>query len=103
MADTSVVAKSVHNPSPKPTIVSHGATKICEDGETRSASKGRAENGESCRNRVVDDDKWKISLLPRFQGIDERADEFIAKFRNDMKLEREQSIREFEEMLKRSA
>ncbi|KAK6138875.1 hypothetical protein DH2020_027384 [Rehmannia glutinosa] len=36
-------------------------------------------------------------------GIDERAEEFIAKFRQDMKLEREQSLLDFEEMLKRSA
>ncbi|KAG6423981.1 hypothetical protein SASPL_114390 [Salvia splendens] len=98
MADTSVAAKSVHKQSPKPTTVSHGSAKISVDGEIRS------ENGESCRNRAVAD-KWKILLLPQFQGIDERADEFIAKFRNDMKLEREQqqSIREFEEMLNTSA
>lgn len=96
MADARVVAKSVHKLSPKPTTASHGAAKISVDGESRSA---RAENGE---DRVVAD-KWKIPLLPQFQGIDERADEFIAKFRNDMKLEREQSIREFQEMLNRSS
>lgn len=94
MADTSVAAKSLHKPSPKPT------TPKSVDGETRTSA--RVENGESSRNHVAAD-KWKIPLLPQFQGVDERADEFIAKFRNDMKLEREQSIREFEEMLNRSA
>ncbi|XP_052208010.1 uncharacterized protein LOC127811859 [Diospyros lotus] len=43
------------------------------------------------------------SSLPRFLGIDERAEEFISKFRKDMKLEREQSILDFQEMLARSA
>ncbi|KAL8515807.1 hypothetical protein ACS0TY_014487 [Phlomoides rotata] len=61
------------------------------------------EKGKSNESSKSNADKWKIPLLPKFRGIDERAEEFIAKFRQDMKLEREQSILEFEEMLKRSA
>ncbi|KZV31301.1 hypothetical protein F511_16287 [Dorcoceras hygrometricum] len=63
--------------------------------------KGIAKSGEISNNPAAAD-KWKIPSLPQFRGIDERAEEFIAKFRLDMKLQREQSILDFEEMLKRS-
>ncbi|KAL8263610.1 hypothetical protein R6Q59_021740 [Mikania micrantha] len=36
------------------------------------------------------------------RGVDERAEDFISKVREDMKLQREQSILEFHEMLARS-
>ncbi|KAK4427809.1 hypothetical protein Salat_1549900 [Sesamum alatum] len=64
--------------------------------------KGKAKAGESSRSSGSAE-KWKVPMIPQFKGVDERAEEFIAKFRQDMKLEREQSILEFEEMLKRSA
>lgn len=63
--------------------------------------KGKAKSDEISNNPAAAD-KWKIPLLPQFRGIDERAEDFIAKFRQDMKLQREQSILDFEEMLKRS-
>ncbi|CAI9118181.1 OLC1v1019712C1 [Oldenlandia corymbosa var. corymbosa] len=43
-----------------------------------------------------------VNSLSRFRGVDERAEEFISKFRMEMKLEREQSILDFQEMLARS-
>ncbi|KAH6770069.1 cotton fiber protein [Perilla frutescens var. hirtella] len=94
----SCVAKS----EPKPTTASHDAAKIYVDGKSNMGRKGKKaeNNGESGKSSDVAD-KWKLPSLPRFRGVDERADEFIAKFRNDMKLEREQSILEFQEMLKR--
>lgn len=39
---------------------------------------------------------------PEFRGVDERAEDFISKVRKDMKLQREQSILNFQEMLARS-
>ncbi|GJR78552.1 hypothetical protein Tco_0149337 [Tanacetum coccineum] len=39
---------------------------------------------------------------PEFRGVDERAEAFISKVRKDMKLQREQSILDFQEMLARS-
>nr|GEX24618.1 hypothetical protein [Tanacetum cinerariifolium] len=39
---------------------------------------------------------------PEFRGVDERAEAFIAKVRKDMKLQREQSILDFQQMLARS-
>ncbi|XP_021722008.1 uncharacterized protein LOC110689536 [Chenopodium quinoa] len=44
-----------------------------------------------------------ISSMPNIRGVDERAEEFISKFRQDMQIQREQSIIEFQEMLARSA
>ncbi|KAL3506137.1 hypothetical protein ACH5RR_031519 [Cinchona calisaya] len=47
-------------------------------------------------------DAWKLPLLPQLRCVDERAEEFISKFRQEMKIEREQSIIDFQEMLARS-
>ncbi|KAK9672883.1 hypothetical protein RND81_12G132000 [Saponaria officinalis] len=58
-------------------------------------------NGSSSKTGQV---KWKeyVSKLPIIRGIDERADEFILRFRQQMKLQREQSIIDFHDMLARS-
>ncbi|KAK9288550.1 hypothetical protein L1049_017009 [Liquidambar formosana] len=51
------------------------------------------------------DDAWKaiIASSPQLRGVDERAEEFISKFHEEMKLQKEKSILDFEEMLARSA
>ncbi|KAK6929781.1 Protein of unknown function DUF761, plant [Dillenia turbinata] len=48
-------------------------------------------------------EKWRaaVSMLPQLRGIDERAEEFISKFREEMKLQGENSNLEFQEMLAR--
>ncbi|KAK6161296.1 hypothetical protein DH2020_004677 [Rehmannia glutinosa] len=74
-----------------------------DESSRENLEKGKAKAGESSKSSAQSADKWKIPSLPQFRGIDERAEEFIAKFRQDMKLEREQSLLDFEEMLKRSA
>ncbi|KAL9161842.1 hypothetical protein ABFS82_07G047900 [Erythranthe guttata] len=75
---------------------------VSDEKSSQAAWKGKAkavdEKSKSSGPAFIN--KWKI---PQFRGVDERAEEFIAKFRLDMKLERERSIVEFEEMLKRSA
>ncbi|KAK3032052.1 hypothetical protein RJ639_035489 [Escallonia herrerae] len=49
-------------------------------------------------------DAWNnLSIHSKFRGVDERAEEFISKFREDMQLQREQSILEFQEMLARGS
>lgn len=81
------------------------------EGEKGLAKTGKVRNVEACdqsRNRVSTSvgeasEKLKVSPIPEFRGIDERAEDFINKFRQDMKLQREQSILEFQEMLKRSS
>lgn len=47
--------------------------------------------------------KEYVSSLPRIRGIDERAEEFISKFRQQMQIQREQSILDFQDMLARTA
>ncbi|KAF4349311.1 hypothetical protein G4B88_003143 [Cannabis sativa] len=44
-----------------------------------------------------------VAASPQLRGVDERAEEFISNFREDMKLQKEKSLLEFQEMLKRSA
>ncbi|CAL0318193.1 unnamed protein product [Lupinus luteus] len=50
-----------------------------------------------------DNDVWKIVLAktPRNQ-VDVMAEEFISKFREDIRLQKERSLKEFQEMLARS-
>ncbi|KAK8684691.1 hypothetical protein V6N13_040707 [Hibiscus sabdariffa] len=50
------------------------------------------------------EDAWKavVAKSPHLRGVDERADEFIYKFREERKLEKEQSDLDFQEMLARS-
>lgn len=51
------------------------------------------------------EDAWQavVASSPQLRGVDERAEEFISKFREDMKLQKERSILEFQEMLARGA
>ncbi|KAL6189459.1 hypothetical protein ACLB2K_040848 [Fragaria x ananassa] len=51
------------------------------------------------------EDAWQavVARSPQLRVVDERAEEFICKFRQDMKLQKERSILEFQEMLARSA
>lgn len=67
-----------------------------------STSGGAGSSGGKKRKKVVN--KWKeyISSMPSIKGVDERAEEFISKFRQQMSLQREQSIIDFHEMLARS-
>ncbi|XP_010450044.1 PREDICTED: uncharacterized protein LOC104732208 [Camelina sativa] len=50
------------------------------------------------------EDAWRrvVAASPHLQ-VDERADEFIYKFRESMKIEKERSFLEYQERLKRSA
>ncbi|OAY28098.1 uncharacterized protein LOC110602475 [Manihot esculenta] len=51
------------------------------------------------------EDAWRevVAKSPQLRPVDERAEEFIANFRREIKLQREKSIGEFEEMLARGA
>ncbi|KAE8670394.1 Glutathione S-transferase tau 7 [Hibiscus syriacus] len=52
---------------------------------------------------IEDARKAVIAKSPHLRGVDERADEFIYKFREERKLEKERSDLDFQEMLARSA
>ncbi|XP_022941710.1 uncharacterized protein LOC111446987 [Cucurbita moschata] len=51
------------------------------------------------------EDAWKIVVAssPHLRPVDERAEEFIRKFREEIILEKEKSLLEFQQMLARSA
>ncbi|KAI4368406.1 hypothetical protein MLD38_016965 [Melastoma candidum] len=51
------------------------------------------------------EERWRtiVSKSPQLRCVDERAEEFIDKFKEEMKLERERSMLEFQEMLRRGA
>uniref|UniRef100_A0A0V0HF92 Putative ovule protein n=1 Tax=Solanum chacoense TaxID=4108 RepID=A0A0V0HF92_SOLCH len=69
--------------------------------------KGKAIIESSCINnyRTSDNiniiDEWRTPSMPHINGVDKRAEEFISKVREDMELERQQSILDFQEMLAR--
>ncbi|KAI3469774.1 hypothetical protein Pfo_026437 [Paulownia fortunei] len=102
--DESSSGKSANKSRPGSTTATHNDGKIQIQAQQKglAAGKGKAKAGESSKSSGPAD-KWTIPMLPQFRGIDERAEEFIAKFRQDMKIQREQSILDYEEMLKRSA
>ncbi|KAF3456505.1 hypothetical protein FNV43_RR01157 [Rhamnella rubrinervis] len=90
------------------------AIHIDELFEEPEASKGKQVHADG--NEVVAttsgksslysvEDAWQAVLAssPQLRGVDERAEDFICKFREDMKLQKERSILEFQEMLARSA
>ncbi|MCD7445819.1 hypothetical protein HAX54_000057 [Datura stramonium] len=71
--------------------------------ENSALKKGKAiESGTNCY-RTFDNtiDEWRTPSMPHINGVDRRAEEFISKFREDMQLERQQSILDFQEMLAR--
>ncbi|KAB8491075.1 hypothetical protein FH972_025373 [Carpinus fangiana] len=86
-------------------------------GHSKSTLHARA--GTSKGKEVVDDkslprksesiygieDAWKqvVASSPHLRGVDDRAEEFISRFHQDMKLQKERSLLEFQEMLARSA
>lgn len=61
--------------------------------------------GESSNSEIIDtlEDAWKVVVAksPNLQ-VDEKAEEFIKKFHEDMKLQKERSLLEFQERLARS-
>lgn len=56
--------------------------------------------------KIVDsmEDAWRrvVAASPHLSRVDERASEFIFKFREEMRTEKERSLLEFQERLKRS-
>jgi len=61
------------------------------------------QNGESSGLNTIED-AWKVVVAKSPQlHVDEKAEEFISKFREDMRLQKERSMLEFQEMLARSA
>ncbi|XP_022722086.1 uncharacterized protein LOC111279336 [Durio zibethinus] len=65
--------------------------------------KGKEKVEESSIYRIEDACKAIVAKSPHLRGVDERADEFIHKFHEDRKLEKERSDLDFQEMLARSA
>ncbi|KAK4732574.1 hypothetical protein R3W88_025562 [Solanum pinnatisectum] len=57
-------------------------------------------NYKKCDNINIIDE-WRTPSMPHINGVDKRAEEFISKVREDMELERQQSILDFQEMLAR--
>ncbi|GAU25822.1 hypothetical protein TSUD_30860 [Trifolium subterraneum] len=75
---------------------------------TQTADKSRAREETSRNNSSGDidtiEDAWKIVVAksPHLQ-VDDRAEEFINKFYEDVRLQKEKSLMEYQEMLARSA
>ncbi|KAK1430442.1 hypothetical protein QVD17_13165 [Tagetes erecta] len=104
-------AQKSSQPSREPTIIKDKEPQVGSTGTSTSRINLKpivAMNHDSLlRERKKDENKNKNKnkgwLHTRdIRGIDERAADFISKVREDMKLQREQSIVEFQEMLARS-
>ncbi|KAF8015859.1 hypothetical protein BT93_H1414 [Corymbia citriodora subsp. variegata] len=92
----------------EPSSLSSSRTTVCVKGETSRSStqvEGGKLAGERNGEREYDiDERWRaiVAMSPQLR-VDERAEEFISKFKEDMKLQRERSDIEFQERLRRSA
>ena len=58
--------------------------------------------GSSDMNTIEDAWKALVAKSPQLQ-VDQKAEEFISKFRQDMRLQKERSLLEFQEMLARGS
>ncbi|KAI8560933.1 hypothetical protein RHMOL_Rhmol04G0294800 [Rhododendron molle] len=87
-------ARGANNPSHAEKIYrDEGKTSRAKQMGATSSTTGGGENKAEGK---------KVLSLPQWRGIDERAEEFISKFREDMKMQRKKSIDDFHEMLARS-
>lgn len=85
---------------PAPSSSSSSAEITCR-GKAEMGNKDLG--GESSTLNTIED-AWKLVVAksPQLQ-VDEKAEEFISKFREDIKLQKERSLLEFQERLARSA
>ncbi|GKU85744.1 hypothetical protein SLEP1_g369 [Rubroshorea leprosula] len=79
--------------------------KAVADGGGKKVLPGRREEVEAEKGFYNIEDAWRnvVASSPHLRGVDERAEEFIHKVKEEMKLEKEKSLLEFQEMLARSA
>ena len=82
--------------------------RLVAQAETSRGKEGLDEGNTATRNSksiYSVEDAWQavVARSPQLRVVDERAEEFIYKFRQDMKLQKERSNLEFQERLARSA
>ncbi|KAG5004504.1 hypothetical protein JHK86_028643 [Glycine max] len=71
-------------------------------GETSRSKEVKKDLAEGISDMNTIEDAWKalVAKSPQLQ-VDQKAEEFISKFRQDMRLQKERSLLEFQEMLAR--
>ncbi|KNA21072.1 hypothetical protein SOVF_046570 [Spinacia oleracea] len=84
------------------------AASTSNNNTIREEGRGGGGGGGAKKRKKVknNNNNWKevVSSMPNIRGtVDERAEEFISRFRQEMQIQREQSLIEFQEMLARSA
>ncbi|KAK7344528.1 hypothetical protein VNO77_14226 [Canavalia gladiata] len=100
----------------KATSVSmHATSKGSAHAQVGTTSKGKEKEvhdnyyndnlvGESSSGLNTIEDAWKVVVARSPQlHVDQKAEEFISKFREDIRLQKERSMLEYQEMLARSA
>ncbi|KHN30572.1 uncharacterized protein LOC114370362 [Glycine soja] len=73
-------------------------------GETSRSKEVKKDLAEGSSDMNTIEDAWKalVAKSPQLQ-VDQKAEEFISKFRQDMRLQKERSLLEFQEMLARGS
>lgn len=92
------------NSAQKPVYNEKGETSKAKE-EVREKTEQVGNQGRAGNVGYDVDQVWRriIASSPQLHCVDDRAEDFISKFKEDMRLQRERSILEFQEMLKRSA
>lgn len=101
---------------PEPVFMQTQKTDEAKDSSSASnkSSVSKAfKNEKDLRGKCIGSEKsscdinraWEaiVCSSPHLKGVDERAEEFIGKFREEMKLQKEKSILDYQDMLARSA
>ncbi|KAA0049248.1 uncharacterized protein E5676_scaffold434G001650 [Cucumis melo var. makuwa] len=86
-------------------IAKRSGAEITETSRGKEVMKEEKDDHEQETSIYSIEDAWKIVVAssPHLRPVDERAEEFIRKFRREIILEKEKSLLEFERMLARSA
>lgn len=85
----------------------HAHAETSSGGKAVTVEKVVPRKEDKARKKTVYsiEDAWRevVARSPQLRPVDERAEEFINKFREEIKLQKEKSILEYEERLARGA
>ncbi|KAL3582574.1 hypothetical protein D5086_016906 [Populus alba] len=85
----------------------HARAETSSGGKAVTVEKVVPRKEDKARKKTVYsiEDAWRevVARSPQLRPVDERAEEFINKFREEIKLQKEKSILEYEERLARGA
>ncbi|EEF28916.1 conserved hypothetical protein [Ricinus communis] len=104
-AESSLQAKKIvaYAETSSSSSTSRRGKQVADDERASPRKEDKAKEKEKEKVLYSIEDAWRevVAKSPQLRPVDDRAEEFISNFRQDIKIQREKSIVEFEEMLAR--